>query len=336
MIESPLPVSFTQSVMLAEIQAAAERIQPYIIQTPLLESVVLNERFQARLLFKAENLQKTGAFKYRGATHFLSRMTPEERKSGVVGYSSGNHAQALAAAAKVFDTRATIIMPEDAPRTKIEGTRYYGANVVLYNRRTESREAIAQWITKETGATLIPPFDHPWIMAGQGTAGLELIAQAKALNARPDRVYIPCSGGGLLAGCGTAIKALQPDVQIFGVEPEGYDDTRQSLQTGAIVEITPTTPTLCDSLALTSPGRLTFPVNQRLLSGIEVTPDILVQQAMRLLFQDLKLVVEPGGSVGLAALLQNPKPIQGKTVVLLLSGGNVDPATYATILQNLS
>lgn len=325
-------MSQTALLTLADIQSAAETIKPYVVRTPLLESEVINDLLCARILFKAENLQKTGAFKYRGATHFLSKMTPEARSKGVVAYSSGNHAQALAAAARLFKTTATIVMPTDAPEIKISGTRYYGANLVLYNRHTENREALAQRIADETGATMIPPFDHHWIMAGQGTVGIELFSQLDSAGASPERVYIPCSGGGLLAGTGTAMKALCPEIQIWGIEPTGFDDTLLSLKAGRVQSITPKTSTLCDALALTRPGQHTFAVNQRLLTGIQVVSDNFVKQAIRLLFEHLKLVVEPGGAIGLAALLQNPEESRGQTIAIILSGGNVDPAIFSQIL----
>lgn len=327
---NPMPI-----LSLEQVLAAHERIRPHIRRTPLLESVFLNDLLGARLLFKAEVLQKTGAFKYRGAVNFLAQLVQSEQVRGVVSYSSGNHAQALAAVAHVFGIPATIVMPEDAPQIKIEGTRYYGAKVVLYNRQTENRVEIAEKIVEQTGAILVPPFDHPWIMAGQGTVALEILEDLDQLQATTDQALIPCSGGGLTAGCATVFRALSPATHVFAVEPEGYDDTQRSLEAGSRLEISPHQATLCDSLALTCPGELTFEINKALLNGVFTADDKLVRQAMQLAFQHLKLVVEPGGAIGLAALLSGKHEIKGQTIVVVLSGGNVDPALFSAVLAEL-
>lgn len=226
-------------------------------------------------------------------------------------------------------------MPEDAPQIKIEGTRYYGAKVVLYNRQTENRVEIAEKIVQQTGAILVPPFDHPWIMAGQGTVALEILEDLQQLQATADQVLIPCSGGGLTAGCATVFGALSPATRMIAVEPEGYDDTRRSLEAGSRLEISPDRATLCDSLALTCPGELTFEINKALLNGVFTADDDLICQAIQLAFQHLKLVVEPGGAIGLAALLSGKHEIKGQTIVIVLSGGNIDPALFSAILAEM-
>lgn len=317
---------------LQDIQLASERIAPYVQATPLLESAWLNAHLGARILFKPEVLQKTGAFKYRGAVNFLAQLSPSAREHGVVAYSSGNHAQALAAAARVFGVRSVIVMPEDAPSIKIESTRYYGADVVLYDRLTQDRVALAENIASERGATIVPPFDHPWIMAGQGTVGLSLLEETQAQGVTLQKVFIPCSGGGLTAGCATALRAFSPETEIYAVEPAGYDDTRRSFLAGERTAIQVGQPTLCDSLALAIPGELTFEVNRKLLNGVCVVSDDLVRQAVRLAFNHLKLVVEPGGAAGLAALLTGDIDIQGQNIAVVLSGGNVDPDLFQQIL----
>ncbi len=322
------------TVTLADIEAAAERLKGHAVETPLLESPALNERLGLRVLIKAETLQRVGAFKFRGAYNRLVQLTPQERKTGVVAFSSGNHAQGVALAAKLLGIPALIVMPADAPALKIANTRGYGAEVRLYDRLTESREKIAAAIAAERGAVMVPAFDDPAIIAGQGTAGLEMVRQARALGAKLEVVIAPTSGGGLLAGLSTAVKALSPRTTIYGVEPAGYDDTLISLRAGKRVPMTPTFRTLCDALETPCPGELTFPILQANIADVAVVTDAEVAEAMRVAFSTLKLVVEPGGSVGLAALLSGkitPKP--GATVGLVFSGGNVDPELFARVLR---
>jgi threonine dehydratase len=320
-------------VTLEHIIQAKARLNDIAIRTPLLESPWINQHVQARVLFKAEVLQHTGSFKFRGAYNALSALEPQVRKNGVVAYSSGNHAQAVARVAQLFGCPAWIVMPSDAPKTKIEGTRFYGAEVILYNRDTENRDEIAMAIAHEKNAALIPPFDHPHVIAGQGTVGLEIVEQLQEKANQPDLVLIPCSGGGLSAGCATAIKSHFPATHIYSVEPEGYDDTALSLRLKSRTQVTPSQKTICDALMLTIPGQLTFSINQSLLSGGLSTSDEVVYQAMRLLFEKLKLVVEPGGAVGLATLLSGAVEVAGKTVVIVLSGGNVDDACFSHMLE---
>jgi threonine dehydratase len=323
------------AVSLSDIEAAAARLQGVAVETPLFESPALNERLGLRVLLKLETLQRVGAFKFRGAYNRLVQLSAEERKRGVVAFSSGNHAQGVALAAKLLGVPALIVMPADAPKVKAEATKGYGAEVKFYDRLTESREKIAAAIAEERGAVVVPAFDDPHIIAGQGTAGLELVRQAQAKGVeRLDVVIAPCSGGGLLAGIATAVKALSPHTALIGVEPAGYDDTLKSLQAGERTPMTPTHRTLCDALETPCPGELTFPILKRHVADVAVVTDAEVAEAVRYAFSTLKLVVEPGGSAGLAALLAGKvDTLGGRTVGLVLSGGNVDPELFGRILR---
>jgi threonine dehydratase len=323
----------TPTVTFADIEAAAARIRGVAVQTPLVESPALNERLGGRVLMKLETLQRVGAFKFRGAYNRLVQLTPEERKVGVVAFSSGNHAQGVALAAKLLGMPALIVMPADAPALKIANTRGYGAEVKLYNRLTESREAIAEEVARSRGAIVVPAFDDPHIIAGQGTAGLEMVAQARAVGAEFDLVVSPASGGGLIAGVSEAIKTLTPGAEIWGVEPTGFDDMAMSLRAGERVPIHPTTRSLCDALESHCPGVINFPMLQKNLAGCVDVTDAEVTEAMRYAFSTLKLVVEPGGIAGLAALLAGKLNARGKTVGVVLSGGNVDPELFARVLR---
>lgn len=319
---------------LADIEAAAARLKGVAVETPLIESPALNERLGLRVLIKPETLQRVGAFKFRGAYNRLVQLTPDERRRGVVAFSSGNHAQGVALAAKLLGIPALIVMPADAPKVKAEATKGYGAEVKFYDRLTESREKIAAAIAAERGAVVVPAFDDPHIIAGQGTAGLELVRQAEARGAKLDVVITPCSGGGLLAGVATAVKALSPTTALIGVEPAGYDDTLKSLRAGVRTPMTPTHRTLCDALETPCPGELTFPILQQHVADVAVVTDAEVAEAVRYAFSTLKLVVEPGGSAGLAALLAGKvDTVGGQTVGLVLSGGNVDPDQFGQILR---
>jgi len=322
------------AISLADIEAAAGRLEGHAVQTPLLESTELNARLGLRVLIKPETLQRVGAFKFRGAYNRLVQLSAEERRRGVVAFSSGNHAQGVALAAKLLGMPAVIVMPADAPRVKAEATRGYGAEVVFYDRLTESREAISAGIAAKRGAVMVPAFDDPHIMAGQGTVGLEIVRQAQALGAPLDAVIAPCSGGGLLSGIATAVKAMSPKTALIGVEPAGYDDTRTSLMAGERTPMKPMHRTLCDALETPCPGELTFPILLKTLADVAVVTDAEVAEAMRYAFSVLKLVVEPGGSAGLAALLAGKiRGFDGKTVALVLSGGNVDPDLFARALR---
>lgn len=326
----------TTEFSLSDIQAAAARIDGIVRRTPLLESARLNDRIGGRLLVKAECLQHTGSFKFRGAYNRLAAMDPKTRARGILAYSSGNHAQGVARAAQMFGVPATIIMPRDAPAMKQRNTAEYGATIVLYDRHGESREEIGRQIAAEQGLTLVKPYDDPLIMAGQGTSGLECAQQCAALGAVPDVALAPTGGGGLMAGFSTAMKAAFPDLQLFAVEPDGYDDMARSLHTGTRVANVATPASICDAIMTPEPGELTFPVNRRTLTGGLTVSDGEVRKAMADAFAELKIVIEPGGCVALAAVLSGRLPVAGRTVVVVASGGNVDPALFADILAQAS
>lgn len=320
------------SVTFADVEAAAERIAGHAVRTPLVESPALNERVGGRVLIKPETLQRVGAFKFRGAYNRLVQFTPEQRVKGAVAFSSGNHAQGVALAGKLLGIPTLIVMPADAPGVKIEATRGYGAEIRLYDRFTEDRVAIAEQIRDERGMTVVPAFDDPHIIAGQGTAGLELIRQAEAIGATLDCVVSPIGGGGLIGGVSLAVKALSPGTAVVGVEPIDFDDTRRSLQTGKVQGIDPNARSICDALLSPSPSELTLSVMLQTVADVALVTDAEVAEAMRYAFQALKLVVEPGGAVGLAALLAGKVRHRGETTGLILSGGNVDPAMFAWVL----
>ncbi len=315
-----------------DIRAAAERISGLAVRTPLLESPHLNEMVGGRLLVKAEPLQRTGAFKFRGAYNTLVQIPENEHKSGVVAFSSGNHAQGVAHAAELLGMPAVIVMPEDAPPLKVENTRGYGAEVVLYDRYTENREEIGATIAEERGATLVKPYDDPRIIAGQGTAGLEITEQ---LDGDLDQVVCPVGGGGLASGVAIAIKSAYPNADVYAAEPDGYDSMGRSLKAGAITGNDPDAgATICDALLPKSPGDFTFAIGQDFLAGGLAVTDDQVRSAMAQAFLRLKLVVEPGGAAGLAAALSGVIDCRGKTTVAICSGGNVDPALFADVLRD--
>jgi threonine dehydratase len=324
---SPLPITP------ADIDAAAVVLAPYAVRTPLLTSPALDALTGARVFLKPEVLQRTGSFKFRGAFNKLSSIPMSERSGGVVAFSSGNHAQGVAAAAQILGMQATIVMPSDAPVSKRERTKGYGAEVVLYDRDTEDREAIARDIAGKRGATVVPPYDDPFVMAGQGTVGREIAEDMAALGLTPDLVMAQASGGGLVAGIATAVKACYPDAAIMCAEPEGFDDHARSLRAGKREAHDAKGRTICDALMATIPGVLTFAVNQKLLAGGVTASDTEVGKAVAFLFRELKLVVEPGGAVALAALLAGRVEARGKTVVVVLSGGNVDADLYAKLIN---
>ena len=316
----------------ADIDAAAKVIAPFAVRTPLLSLPVLNERAGARVFLKPEMLQRTGSFKFRGAFNKLASIPQDRRAGGVVAFSSGNHAQGVAAAAKLLDMQATIVMPADAPLSKRERTKSYGAEVVLYDRDREDREAIARDIAGRRGATLVPPYDDPLVIAGQGTVGREIAEDMAALGLTPDTVVAPASGGGLIAGVATAVKARFPQTQLIVAEPEDYDDHGRSLLAGQRERHDASGRTICDALMAAMPGEITFAINRRLLSGGVTASDAEVGHAVAFAFRELKLVVEPGGAVGLAALLAGRIDARGKNVVIVLSGGNVDADLFARLI----
>jgi threonine dehydratase len=317
---------------LADIEDAARQIAGVAVRTPLLESPVINARLGGRLLIKAEPMQRTGSFKFRGAYNRISRLDEAQKKRGVVTYSSGNHAQGVAAAAQMLGIPAVILMPADAPAIKVRNTKAYGAEVIHFDRYTENREAKGQAVCKERGAVLVPPYEDPYIIAGQGTVGLEIVAQAAEAKADLDAVLVNCGGGGLIAGTSTAVKGKLPKVPVYAVEPQGFDDTARSLKSGKRESNDPAARSICDALLAPEPGELTFSINRQTLAGGIAVSDDEARQAMTVAFNDLKLVVEPGGAVSLAAVLSGKFPIKGKTVAIVCSGGNVDTALFIAAL----
>ena len=312
---------------------AAERLRGHAVETPLLRADALDAAAGGRVFVKAEALQRTGSFKFRGAYNRLSRLTPEERRTGVVAFSSGNHAQGVAQAAELVGCPALIVMPTDAPRIKIEATRGYGAEVVLYDRYTESREAIAGRIAAERGAVVVPAFDDPFIVAGQGTAGLEAARQLQALGETADVLLCPASGGGLMAGITLAFERLSPATELYVCEPAGYDDFAASLAAGRPTRVAPGRPSLCDSLMAPEPGAIPFTITGERLAGALAVRDETALAAMAFAFRHLKLVLEPGGAVALAALLGGQLRLEGRVALVVASGGNVDPQVYMRALQ---
>ena len=316
----------------ADIDRAASVVAPFAVRTPLLSPPVLNVRVGTRVFLKPEMLQRTGSFKFRGAFNKLSSIPKAERGGGVVAFSSGNHAQGVAAAAQILNMQATIVMPSDAPLSKRERTKSYGAEVVLYDRDREDREAIARGIADKRGATLVRPYDDPFVIAGQGTAGREIAEDLTAIGIAPDIVIAPASGGGLIAGVATAVKARFPNAEVIVAEPEAFDDHNRSLRAGKREAHDAQGRTICDALMATIPGELTFAINSKLLSRGVTASDAEVGAAVAFAYRELKLVVEPGGAVGLAALLSGRIDAVGKNVVVVLSGGNVDAELYARLI----
>jgi threonine dehydratase len=320
------------TVTAEDVRAAARRVAGQAVLTPLLQSPALNERCGATVLLKPENLQMAGAFKFRGAYNRLVQLSQAERGRGVVAWSSGNHAQGVAAAAQRLGVRALIVMPSDAPAIKIENTRRLGAEVVTYDRKRESREEIGRRIALERSAVIVPPYDDPHIIAGQGTLALEMAEQARDQYGRTlDVLLAPCSGGGLIAGCALALKHMNPQAQIYSVEPAAFDDTARSLASGRRETVSGGA-SICDALQVPTPGEITFEINRRLLAGGLTVTDDQVLAAMRFAFRELKLILEPSGSTALAALLSRALDAQGKTVGVVLSGGNVDAQLYGRAL----
>lgn len=317
-----------------DIRAAAKRLEGVAIRSPLLESERLNARAGMRVLLKCETFQPVGSFKIRGAWNRISKLSPDERNRGVVAFSSGNHAQAVAWCGRRLDMKTTIVIPSDAPKIKIENTRALGAQVVLYDRTADDREAIAGEIVNRTGACIIPPYDHPDIIAGQGTVGLEIIDQCADIGIVPDLTFVPCSGGGLIAGCAIALKDTHPDTEIYAVEPQNFDDTARSLARESRAVNQDDATSICDALLVPTPGALTFDINKRLLSGGVTVSDQEVRKAMYVAFSDARVVVEPGGAAGLAAILANPNEFSNKIVCVVLSGGNADPVLFADTIRN--
>ncbi len=316
----------------ADVLDADARLRPWLVETPVLESEAINGRVGARVLFKAECLQHSGSFKIRGALNRLLQLKADEREAGVVAFSSGNHAQAVALAARWLTMPATIVIPKDAPKVKLERTRAYGAEVVLYDREREDREAIAVRIAEQRGAALVPPFDHAHVVAGQGTLGLELVRAARVRRAALDALLVPCSGGGLVAGCALAVKAEWPTCAVYAVEPRGFEDTAASLAAGERRPVAAGGSTLCDGLRAPLQGAIPFAINRAKLAGALAVDDARIREAMALAAQQLKLVLEPSGAAALAAVLA-ARPPRAKCIGVVLSGGNVDAELFADVLR---
>jgi threonine dehydratase len=316
-----------------DVETAARRIAGQAVETPLLEWPGLNERAGGRVFVKPELLQRTGSFKFRGAFNKIKHVVDDGGgKGGVVAYSSGNHAQGVAAAAQILGLPSAIVMPSDAPAIKLANTRSYGAEIILYDRNRENREAIANELAARRKATIVPPFDDLDIIAGQGTTGLEMASQAKARGVDLDAALLPCGGGGLISGSATALKATWPNLEIRSCEPAAFDDTRRSLATHHRLPVEPGGTSICDGLLSPIPGEMTFAINDRLLAGGIAVSDEEVLSAMAFAFRVMKLVVEPSGAVGLAAILTGKFDCRGRNVGLVCSGGNVDPEVFARCL----
>ena len=324
-----MPHSSTAALPTAsDVDAAAERLAGIALRTPLITSPVLDAATGAHVFLKAEVLQRTGSFKFRGANNKLSSLAATERAGGVVAFSSGNHAQGVAAAAQLLGIPAVIVMPSDAPRPKRERTAALGAEVVLYDRAREDRQAIARAIAEKRNAALVPPYDDPQVIAGQGTIGREIVEDLSAQGLVPDLVAVTASGGGLTAGIALAIKARVPQTCLYTVEPEGFDDHARSFRSGQRERNAALTGTICDALMAQTPGELTFEINRALVGHGAAVSDEEVAAAVAFAFRELKLVVEPGGAVALAALLSGKIEVKGKIVAAVLSGGNVDPELF--------
>jgi len=311
-----------------DVRSAAAALDGVAHRTPVLSSRTLDAATGATVFCKAECYQRGGAFKFRGAYSMISRVPARERARGVAAYSSGNHAQAVAIAAAMLDAPAVILMPEDALAAKLDATRGYGAEVVTYDRYSQDRDQLGRELAESRGLTLVPPYEHPLVMSGQGTAALELLDQAPGLDA----LLVPVGGGGLMAGCATAAKALAPDIQMIGIEPEQGDDTRRSLAAGERVRI-PVPRTIADGQQLPTPGALTFPVIRERVDAVELASDEEIVRAMRFLFERLKTVAEPSGACALAALLAGKIDARGKRVGVTISGGNADVARFCAIVN---
>ncbi|MFD7702348.1 pyridoxal-phosphate dependent enzyme [Streptomyces caelestis] len=316
----------TPPVTLDDVRAAAGRLEGVAHRTPVLRSRTLDARVGAEVHLKCENFQRVGAFKFRGAYHAASRLAPGRLSRGIAAYSSGNHAQAVALAARELGTTAVIVMPEDAPPSKRAATEGYGAEIVTYDRYTGDRVALAEALAAERGLTLVPPYEHPHVIAGQGTAALELVEETGEL----DVLFAPVGGGGLIAGSATAVKGTHPATRVIGVEPEAGDDTKRSLEAGRRVSV-PVPRTIADGQALHTPGELTFSLNRRLLDGIVLVGDDEIRDAMRFAFERLKIVLEPSGATPLAALLTGRAGPLPPRVGLILSGGNIDADRFARL-----
>lgn len=317
----------------ADVQSAAEKLYGYSVKTPLLKCEDLSEKLSAEIYVKPECLQRVGAFKFRGAFNRLCRLSDEEKKKGVVAYSSGNHAQGVAAAAQILGINAVIVMPKDAPKMKMDNTISYGAEVITYDRETESREEIADKISKEKGSVVVPSFEDFYIIAGQGTTALEAVKQAEELGIEFDIFMTPVGGGGLISGCSIAVKELSSNTHIIGVEPDGFNDVQRSLEGGKIVSNKKASGSVCDAILTVHPEEMTFSIMRDNLSDILTVTDDEALNAVKYAWEKLKLVVEPGGAVALAAILAGKLNVTNKKICLVLSGGNVDKEMFVRALN---
>lgn len=329
-------MSGDERVTAAGIRAAAKRIENAVVRTPLLENEWLNERAGGRVLMKAETLQHGGSFKFRGAFNRLSLLTDEERRRGVLAWSSGNHAQGVARAARLFGAPATILMPKDAPALKVAQVRAYGGEIVFFDRYTEDREAIGRAIATERGLALAPSYDHVDVIEGQGTLALEAVEQARAAGAEFDAFIVCCGGGGMTSGCATILEEISPNTEVLIAEPAGFDETWASIRAGKKLRADVARKTICDALATPTPGDITFAIMQRLVRGGLTLTDDEVAETIAWAFKYLKLVIEPGGAAALAAVYHRKIETKGRTIGLTLSGGNIDPSLFATILGRFS
>lgn len=322
------------AISIDDVRSAAGQIEGVAVRTPLIENIRLNELAGGRVFVKPECLQHTGSFKFRGAYNRLSRLSEEEKKRGVLAFSSGNHAQGVARAAQLLGVSATIVMPEDAPTLKLEATRGYGAEVVLYDRYKEDREEVARRVAGDSGVIVVPPYNDPHIMAGQGTSALEAAEDLKALGLTPDQALVCCGGGGLASGSFTVYGDMFPGMQGYAVEPEEFDDVKRSLETGEIQSVDFGARSICDALLTPSPGHLTFPVLQKNdVKGLTISDDE-ARAAVGFAARFLKLVAEPGGAAALAAVLAGKIETAGKTTVCIISGGNINPALLRECLSD--
>ena len=317
----------------SDIDKAYKRIQPLILKTPLISNEAINFRTKANVFFKLENLQWTGSFKLRGASNKISQLSSEEKKNGVVSFSSGNHAQAVAYASKIFNINATVVMPNNAPLIKINNTKNYGAQIVLCDPETESREEIALHIANKENKILIKPYDDLDIIAGQGTVGKEISDELLKANIQPDLYLCCCGGGGLIAGSSTYLKNKFPSIKNYAVEPENFNDTQLSLQNNTIISNKIGSYSICDALLAPQPGNKTFLINQSTLSGGLTVSDQDVKKTIIQLAEDLKIVSEPGGAVAASALLNNKIDVVNKTVIVIISGGNIDNKLFSNIVK---
>mgnify|MGYP000280070052 CR=1 FL=1 len=316
-----------------DVVSAAEKISALAVKTPFLKCEELSQKLSAEIFVKAECLQRVGAFKFRGAYNRLSRLTEEEKRRGVVAFSSGNHAQGVAASAKLLGIDAVIVMPEDSPKMKLENTRNYGAEVITYDRDKESREELAAEIARERGSIVVPSFEDFYIISGQGTVGLEAVQQAKDINIDLDVFMTPIGGGGLISGCCLAVKEISPTTEIYGVEPIEFNDVQRSIESGKIEKNSKMSGSICDAILTPNPGAMTLNIMSNNLAGVLTVSDEEVLHAMKYAWEKLKLVVEPGACVALAAVMHGKINVKNKKVCLVLSGGNVDEKSFIKALS---